>query len=157
MSEKRRYIKKLSANENKKYGLDKEENIKVFLKLMGENLRTNNVIFEIIQDDESLDITELKIGLISGFSVWSGYTFEIGKRVINEISDEMAKNQIPIYLLDCDFVSVEFQKMLFKTNRWGYFESCWVENGEIQKRYKYKYELDPFLFFIKNRLKELQY
>jgi hypothetical protein len=135
--------------------LDKEKNIKAFLKLMGKDLRASNINFEIIQDDKDLNINELKIGLVSGFSVWSGYTFGIGKKVINELSDEMVKNEIPIYLLDCDFVSVELQKKLFKTSSWGYFESCWVEIGEIQKRYKYKYELNPFLFFVKNRLKEI--
>ena len=135
--------------------MNKEENIKVFLNLMGENLRTNNINYKIIQDDESLNINQLKIGLISGFCVWSGYTFGIGKGVLNNLSAEMVKNEIPLYLLDCDFISVELQKMLFNTNSWGYFESCWVENGEILKRYKYKYELDPFLFFVTNRLKEI--
>ena len=118
---------------------------------MGDTLSANSINFEIIQDDSSLNITELKIGLISGFSVWSANTFAIGKRVINEISSEMIKNEIPIYFLDCDFISNELQKLLFKTNRWGYFESCWVEHGEILKRYKYQPELDPFLFFVKNR------
>ena len=122
---------------------------------MGETLRTSNINFEIIQDDKDLNIKELKIGLVSGFCVWSGYTFGIGKRVLKELSAEIVKNEIPLYLLDCDFISVELQKILFKTNRWGYFESCWIENGEILKRYKYKYELDPFLFFVQNRLKEI--
>ena len=122
---------------------------------MGEELRVSGVHFEVIQEDKALNIDELKIGLISGFSVWSSYTFGIGKRVLNELSAEMVKSEIPIYLLDCDFVSVELQKKLFKADSWGCFESCWVETGEIQKMYKYSFELDPFLFFVKNRLKEI--
>ena len=122
---------------------------------MGVTLSANSINFEIIQDDSSLNIAELKIGLISGYSVWSPYTFEIGKRVINEISSEMIKNEITIYFLDCDFFSDELQKLLFNTYRWGYFESCWIENGEILQRYKYQPELDPFIFFVKNRLNEI--
>lgn len=145
----------IGSKYNKKGKLKKEENIKIFLNLMGDDLRANKINFEIIQDDKALNLNELKIGLISGFCVWSGYTFGIGKRVLSELSAEMVKNKIPLYLIDCDFVSVELQKLLFNTSSWGYFESCWFENGEIKKRYKYKHELDPFLFFVKNRLKEI--
>lgn len=123
---------------------------------MGENLHSSNINFEIIQDDKLLNINKLKVGLISGFNVWSAYTFGIGKRVLNELAPEMVKKEVPIYLLDCDFVSHELQKELFDSSSWGYFESCWVEFGKIQKRYKYKHELDPFLFFVKNRLKEIR-
>jgi len=135
--------------------LNKEENIRILLKLLGENLDTNKIHLEIIQNDESLNVSELKIGLILGFSFWNGQTFEIGKKVLNELSAEMIKNEIPIYLVDCDFVSVELQVKLFETSSSGYFESCWVEIGEVKKRHNYKYELAPFLFFVKSRLKEI--
>jgi len=86
--------------------------------------------------------------LISGFAAWSGGTFAISTLIIDRLASKLLENQISHYILDIDFVSNNIQLKLFNSAKWGYFESCWIENGTVTKRYKYKTELEPFLKHI---------
>lgn len=131
--------------------MEKDENQKLLFEELGENLENGKFDYQIIQDDGSIKLDTMEYGLISCFATWSGYTYEIGNSILSQIA-EGTNFKIPLKLLDCDFITIENQKKIFNSYNWGYFESCWVEKGEIQKRYKYKHELKPFIDYVKIRL-----
>ena len=89
---------------------------------------------------------------MSAFAAWSGGSFAISQVFIEKLSDKLAKTEIPFYILDIDYVSNEIQLELFKSVKWGYFESCWLEHGENKSQYNYKKELNPFIDYIEQRL-----
>lgn len=131
--------------------LQKEKNRNLFLNIFDEFLETGSFNCKIIQNEEEFDLDKIEFGLVSGFVNWSGYTRQVGYEILTELIATNKKN-IPLYIIDCDFVSPETQVKLFKTSHWGYFESCWAENGKILKQYKSKQELKPFIEFVAERL-----
>ena len=132
--------------------MDKEKNRSAFERELGPSLKRNNFEYKLIQSDNEFDLSTVHFGMVSGFAAWSGYTYGIGKRIINELNS--ANNlEIPILVIDADFVNREIHQELFKSPCQGYFESCWVENGEILMRYGVKPELEKFLSFVKDRIR----
>lgn len=130
---------------------EKERSRELVVKVFGDVLKNDQFKLTIIQKDEDFVLNEIEVGLISGFVNWSGYTIQIGLQVLEEIV-AMGKKNIPLYIIDCDAISIETQEKLFGISNWGYFESCWVEKGIILKRYNRRDKLTPFVQFIKERL-----
>jgi hypothetical protein len=136
--------------------LKKEDNIVIVYQNLSKILNDKKVKFALIQDDISLNLKDIRIGLIAGFSCGSPVSFIIGKKIIEELANFLSKTEIKIYFIDCDLVSEKFQKEVFNSYKWGYFESAWIEHGEITKSYKYQSDLTPFFTFLKNRFLEIE-
>ena len=113
--------------------MNRIRNKEIFKSKIGNLLEEKNISYSFIQDT-SFQYTKIN-GLVSAFAAWSGGTFAISQVFIEKLSDKLAKTEIPFYILDIDYVSNEIQLELFKSVKWGYFESCWLEHGEIKSQY----------------------
>jgi hypothetical protein len=137
-------------------GLKKEDNIITFDQNLGKILNDKKIKFALIQDGISLNLKDIRIGLILGFSCQNPVSFIIGKKIIEELTNFLSKTEIKIYFIDCDLVSKKFKKEVFNSYKLSYFESAWIEHGEITKSYKYQSDLTLFFSFLKNRFLEIE-
>ncbi|MBO9703597.1 MAG: hypothetical protein J7604_25560 [Sporocytophaga sp.] len=99
---------------------------------------------EIIQDDNELQLDEIEYGIVSGFAIWSGPAYALSNHILNLIKHSN-KPKIRLIIIDTDYISIELQKKIFETVMHGYFESCLIINGEINKRYKRAPDIEPFI------------
>ncbi|MDF1695344.1 MAG: hypothetical protein P1U56_05915 [Saprospiraceae bacterium] len=136
--------------------MSKSANRQAFFKGIGKSLEEKGIQFEFIQVDTRINFTELSKGLVTGFAFWSGYSYSVAFNLIGELSVEMHVNDIVHYFIDSDYVSPKIQVHLFDKFSWGYAESCWIEQGQVQKRYTYRQELQPFIHYVKHRLKTME-
>ena len=108
----------------------------------------------LIRSEDEIQILELDNTLVSCHAPWSGPSLHVGKYMLSELSRANIE-KIRLLILDIDSLSIEMQKKLFNTGgNHGYFESCWIEKGQIVKAYRYKYELEPLLSLIISRMKK---
>lgn len=135
--------------------MNKEQNKILFQSKIASILESENVQYKFVQKSD-FNYSEIQMAMISNYASWSGYTFAISNTVIKRLSNLLSDKKLTHYILDCDFVTNEIQIELFNTASWGYFESCWVENGKVVSQYKYKAELEPFIVDIERKLKNIQ-
>ena len=79
---------------------------------------------------KNFHISDIDCAIVSIHARWSGYSVMEGKMIL-KLLEESDNQKIPIYIIDIDHFPGEMQKEKLGFISHGYFESVFVENGEI--------------------------
>ena len=121
---------------------------------IGDLFKSNKIKYSILQDENHINISGINLGILTGFPIWSGYSISCGRKIIEEISQFLTSehNWFEWIILDSDFVSNELYLEIFKVRKWGYFESIFIQNGDILKSYNSEKNLKEFIQFTNKQL-----
>ncbi|BDD06501.1 hypothetical protein [Aureibacter tunicatorum] len=107
-----------------------------------------------IQTEKEFDISKIEKGLISIHANWSGQSIINGKHILDTIQKSDFKN-VEIHILDIDIMSLQDQIELIGDICHGYFESIWIERGEVDFVFKDNHSntgLQDFVLYLKSKL-----
>lgn len=123
---------------------DKKNNFNLISDQL-EKLNSNKQFeFKIIQDNEFLEKINLDFCVVSGFAVWSGYSFSVSSVLLSKL--HVPNNfKLKVFTLDVDCINVENQIKYLKTRMHGYFESSFFIKANRSMNYKFNSELYPFI------------
>ena len=94
--------------------------------------------------NETAERIDVKRALILFHATWSGYSIEIGRKILDHVNVSALSN-LKIYVVDIDSVSEQVVIKFLGTGCHGYAESALVINGQVTGRYLKQQDLDPFL------------
>lgn len=101
-----------------------------------------------IENLEEFDSSKIDIGLISIHSKWSGHSILNGKLILKCI-ENMKNPDFKIFLIDNETINNEESIETIGMIPHGYFESVWIEKGEIQFSFKGNPKSDELNNFLK--------
>jgi len=123
----------------------------IYAKLSTETLSRIRKIDNISE----FQLNDIRKGIISFHANWSGQSILNGRSILGLINDSLPSD-FEIIVINIDSISQEKQFDLLGFVSHGYFESAWVENGNIEFLYNVRRnenELKRFKLFLNSKVK----